>query len=121
MGMKARRSARLMTEALRLQNYRKTVDAYRIGVDFKFQPRTSISYDQIFNYYKGDTGLTDQNQNFALANRTRVDIGISLNAADNQPCAATFLATGAVNSVCNGFLTYSRNGRVRTNMPTEQL
>jgi hypothetical protein len=108
------------TEALLLQNYRNTVNAYRLGVDFKVLPKTNISYDQIFNYYKGDTGLTDQNQNFQLAG-TPVDIGISLNAAAGQPCAATFLATGAVNPVCNGFLSYSRNGRVRTSMPTEQL
>ncbi len=109
------------TEALLLQNYRNTVNAYRFGIDFKFLPKTNISYDQIFNYYKGDTGLTDQNQNFQLANGAPVDIGISLNSAANQPCAATFLATGAVNPVCNGFLSYSRNGRVRTSMPTEQL
>ena len=109
------------TEALLFQNTRNTVNAYRIGVDFKFLPKTNISYDQIFNYYKGDTGLTDQNQNFALANGTPVDIGISLNAAANQPCAGTFLASGAVNTTCNAFLNYSRNGRVRTSMPTEQL
>ncbi|HYK50384.1 MAG TPA: hypothetical protein VEU94_11720, partial [Terriglobales bacterium] len=109
------------TEALLFQNTRNTVNAYRIGVDFKFLPKTNISYDQIFNYYKGDTGLTDQNQNFALANGTPVDIGISLNAAANQPCAGTFLASGAVNTTCNAFLSYSRNGRVRTSMPTEQL
>jgi hypothetical protein len=109
------------TEALLLQNYRNTVNAYRFGVDFKLLRKTNISYDQILNYFKGDTGQTDQNQNFALANGTPVDIGVSLNAAANQPCAATFLATGAVNPVCSGFLSYSRNGRVRTSMPTEQL
>ena len=37
-------------------------------MDFRFLPKTNISYDQIFNYYKGDTGVTDQNQNFQLAN-----------------------------------------------------
>jgi hypothetical protein len=109
------------TEALLLQNYRNTVNAYRIGVDFKLLPKTNISYDQIFNYYKGDTGVTDQNQNFQLPTGVPVDIGISLNNAAGQPCAATFLATGAVNPVCNGFLSYSRSGRVRTSMPTEQL
>ena len=45
------------TEALLLQNYRNTVNAYRFGVDFKLLPKTNISYDQIFNYYKGDTGV----------------------------------------------------------------
>jgi hypothetical protein len=109
------------TEALLLQNWRNTVNAYRLGADFKLLPRTNISYDQIWNYYKGDTGLTDQNQNFQLADGTPVDIGVSLNAAANQPCAATFQVSGAVNPACNGFLSYSRKGRVRTSMPTEQL
>jgi hypothetical protein len=109
------------TEALLLQNYRNTVNAYRFGVDFKLLRKTNISYDQIFNYYKGDTGVTDQNQNFQLPTGAPVDIGVSLNATAAQPCAATFLATGAVNPVCNGFLSYSRNGKVRTSMPTEQL
>jgi hypothetical protein len=109
------------TEALLLQNWRNTVNAYRLGADFKLLPRTNITYDQIWNYYKGDTGLADQNQNFQLADGTPVDIGVSLNAAANQPCAATFQASGAVNPACNGFLSYSRKGRVRTSMPTEQL
>ncbi len=109
------------TEALLLQNYRNTVNAYRLGVDVKLLPKTNISYDQIFNYYKGDTGVTDQNQNFQLPNGVPVDLGVSLNAAAGQPCAATFLVTGGVNPLCNGFLSYSRNGRMRTSMPTEQL
>ena len=83
------------TEALLLQNYRNTVNAYRLGVDVKLLPKTNISYDQVFNYYKGDTGVTDQNQNFQLSTGVPVDIGVSLNAAANQPCAATFLVTGA--------------------------
>jgi hypothetical protein len=109
------------TEALLFQNTRNTVNAYRLGVDFKLLPRTNISYDQIWNYYKGDTGVADQNQNFQLPNGAPVDIGVSLNASANQPCAGTFLVSGAINPVCNGFLNYSRNGRVRTSMPTEQL
>ncbi len=109
------------TEALLLQDWRNTVNAYRLGVDFRFLPKTNISYDQILSYYKGDTGVLDQNQNFQLDNGTPVDIGVSLNNAANQPCAGTFLVTGGVNPTCNAYLSYSRNGRVRTNMPTEQL
>jgi hypothetical protein len=109
------------TEALLLQDWRNTVNAYRLGVDFRFLPKTNISYDQVWSYYKGDTGYTDQNRNFQLDNGTPVDIGVSLNNAANQPCAGTFLVTGGINPLCNGYLSYSRNGRVRTNMPTEQL
>src|ERR1700674_128372 len=111
------------TEALLLQDMKTTVNAYRLGVDFRVLPRTNISYDQIWNYYKGDTGVVDNNQLFALGNGTPVDIGISLNAGAGQPCSGTFLASppGAVKPNCNGYLSYGTHGRTRTNGPTEQL
>lgn len=111
------------TEALLLQDTKTTVNAYRLGVDFRVLPRTNISYDQIWSYYKGDTGAVDNNQLFALANGTPVDIGIALNAGANQPCSGTFLASppGAVKPNCNGFLSYGTHGRTRTNGPTGQL
>jgi hypothetical protein len=109
------------TEQLLFQDVKDTVNAYRLGVDFKLLPRTNISYDQIFSYYKGDTGQTDNNQNFALANGTPVDLGVSLNAAAGQPCAGTFLPGGIVNPTCSAYLDYLRHGRTRTNSPTEQL
>jgi hypothetical protein len=109
------------TEQLLFQENKDTVNAYRLGVDFKLFPRTNISYDQIFSYYKGDTGETDNNQTFALPNGMPVDLGVSFNAAANQPCGSTFLAGGAVNPTCSGYLSYLRHGRTRTNSPTEQL
>jgi hypothetical protein len=109
------------TEQLLFQENKDTVNAYRLGADFKLFPRTNISYDQIFSYYKGDTGETDNNQTFALPNGTPVDLGVSFNATASQPCGATFLAGGAVNPVCSGYLSYLRHGRTRTNSPTEQL
>lgn len=109
------------TEPLLFQNYKTTLDAFRIGVDFKVLPRTNISYDQILSYYKGDTGFADENQNFILPNGTPVDIGISINPVASQPCGSPFLPGGAVNPTCNAFLSDTQNGRVRTSLPTEQL
>jgi hypothetical protein len=109
------------TEQLLFQENKDTVNAYRFGADFKLFPRTNISYDQIFSYYKGDTGQTDNNQTFALPNGTPVDLGVSFNATASQPCGSTFLAGGAVNPTCSGYLSYLRHGRTRTNSPTEQL
>jgi hypothetical protein len=109
------------TEQLLFQDVKDTVNAYRMGVDFKILPRTNISYDEIFSYYKGDTGQTDNNQNFALANGTPVDLGVSLNSAAGQPCGGTFLAGGVVNPTCSAYINYLRHGRTRTNSPTEQL
>jgi hypothetical protein len=109
------------TEALLLENVSTTENTYRFGVDFKFLPQTNISYDQIFAYFKGDTGIQDQNQLFVLANGAPVDIGVSLNAAANQPCANAFLAGGVVNPACNALFAYNQHGRARTSSPTEQL
>ena len=109
------------TEQLLFQDTRDTVNAYRMGVDFKVLPRTNISYDQILSYYKGDTGQTDNNQTFALPNGTGVDLGVSFNSGAGQPCSGTFLTGGVVNPTCSAYINYLRHGRTRTNSPTEQL
>ncbi len=109
------------TEQLLFQDVKDTVNAYRIGVDFKLLPRTNISYDQIFSYYKGDTGQTDNNQSFSLPNGLPVDLGVSFNAGAKQPCGGTFLPGGLVNPTCSAYIDYLRHGRTRTNSPTEQL
>jgi len=110
------------TEQLLLENVKTTVNAYRLGMDIKVLPRTNISYDQIWNYYKGDTGIGDFTQPFAVSPTQNVDLGVSFNAANSQPCAATFLASGFVNPTCSAYFNgYSDNGRTRTHTPTEQL
>jgi len=52
------------------EDYKTTVNTYRVGVDFRLFPRTNISYDQIWSYFKGDTGIIDPAQSplFKLAN-----------------------------------------------------
>ncbi len=118
------------TDVLLFQNWKTTVNSYQIGVDFKFLPRTNFSYDQFFYYYKGDTAWADNNLTFRLANGTPVDLGLPFNVPASQPCGAPpigppFLPPpapqGTVNPLCNGYLAYTRQGRVRTNYPTEQL
>jgi hypothetical protein len=109
------------TEQLLFQDYKTTLNNYRLGVDFRIFPKTNISYDQIWSYYKGDTGTNDQNQLFTLSNGAPVDIGVALNAGASQPCSSTFLAGGVVNPVCNAYFDYLRHGRTRTSSPTEQL
>jgi hypothetical protein len=130
------------TEQALFEDYKTTVNTYRLGVDFRFLPRTNISYDQIWTYYKGDTGTTDPNQNplFIVAGSataanpvgpTPVDLGVSFNAGANQPCGSTFQIAGAgltvpagttiVNPACSAYFSYLNHGRTRTNTPTEQL
>lgn len=110
------------TEQFLFADVKTTVNAYRVGMDFKLVPRTNISYDQVWNYYKGDTGITDFAQPFQLNPTQNVDLGVSFNATANQPCGGTFLASGFVNPNCSAYFNgYLNHGRTRTNTPTEQL
>jgi hypothetical protein len=113
------------TETILFQPWKTTVNAYHIGIDFHLLPRTSFSYDQFLNYYKGDTSWVDQNFSYILSNGVPADLGIVLNTAAAQPCAAPVSSSATTpptaNPGCNGFLSYSRSGASRTSTPTEQF
>jgi hypothetical protein len=124
------------TEQELFQDVKTTLNTYRFGVDYRVLPRTNISYDEIWSYYKGDTGDVDQLQQpgfrpagglpqnlFLLSNGTPVDLGASFNSTASQPCGATFNAApaGTVNPTCSAYLNYLTHGRVRTGTPTEQI
>ncbi len=117
------------TDALLLQDWNTTMNSYRFGVDWKAAPRTVISYDQFLNYYKGDTGY--QLALFApalLSTGTPVELGLSIDTANSEPCAVKAPATSLINSSgvltnvnCSAYFGYSRNQRIRTSTPTERL
>lgn len=86
------------------ENVRETVNAYRAGIDFRFLPKTTFSYDQYLKYYKEDNSGIDQNATatpapgfpgltYQLANATGVgtpngtpvDLGLSWNTAVPTP------------------------------------
>lgn len=110
------------TDALLDQPWNTTTDFYRLGVDFRAAPRTVLSYDQFFSYYKGDTSWQlGAFESGLLAGGQSVELGLPFNTAANQPCAAPFLPTGEVNPTCNGYFSYARSQRTRTSFRTEQL
>ncbi len=99
--------------------YRTTENAYRVGVDFRFLPKTTLSYDQFLAYDKQDNLTTDKNQTFLLPGSVPVDLGIVWNTAGGTPCAAPL--PNFANPGCNGVLSYSRVGQPRIFMPTERF
>jgi hypothetical protein len=116
------------TDALLLQDWNTTMNSYRFGVDWKAAPRTVVSYDQFFDYYKGDTDY--QLASFAptlLSTGVPVELGLSIDTVNKEPCAvvppATSLIVGGVltNNNCSAYFSYSRNQRIRTSAPTERL
>jgi hypothetical protein len=122
------------------ENYSYTTNAYRVGVDFKILPRTTISYDQFLSHFSQNNVVSDnptanpQNFGFILANTsgvgttngTPVDLGniwSTQTPSEALPCAAP-IVTGTINTAnptCNGFLSYSQVGSPRNFMPTERL
>lgn len=113
------------TEPLLTENFQYTTNAYRLGVDYRFLPKTTISFDELLNYFKQDSTVTDQNFPFVLSNGTPADLGIIFNTKGNTPCASPVTnattTPPTANANCNGFLAYSRVGRPRGSFPTERL
>lgn len=113
------------TEPLLAENFRYTTNSYRIGVDYRFLPKTTLSFDESLSYFKQDNTVSDQNFPFVLSNGTPADLGIVFNTSGSTPCAAPIANSGTtpptVNPTCNGYLAYSRVGRPRGSFPTERF
>ena len=117
-----------------------TTNAYRVGVDVRVLPRTTLSFDEFLTYYRQDNVISDNpavnpgNFGFVLGTvpgqgtpaGTPVDLGniwSTQTPAETLPCA-TPTVTGTTNTAtptCNGFLSYSQVGEPRNFMPTERF
>src|SRR5271154_2807066 len=117
-----------------------TTNAYRVGVDFRLLPRTTLSFDEFLNYYQQNNVITDNpavnpgNFGFVLGTvpgqgtpaGTAVDLGniwSTQTPSEAFPCA-TPIVTGTANiatPTCNAFLSYSQVGNPRNFMPTERF
>jgi hypothetical protein len=110
------------------QDWKTTLNAYHLGVDFQLLPKTTFHYDQILQYFKQDTSYTDNNFNYQLSNGVPVDLGIVFDTASNVasvPCPSPIANSGTTpptaDPSCNAHLSYSRVGRPRSSLPTEQF
>jgi hypothetical protein len=107
-------------DPLLTQYWRNSTSTYRAGIDYKLFPKTILSYDQLYTYYKGDTTWQLTGLNYQLANGTPVSLGIDIFTTSANTC----LVAGTVNTVkpnCNGALAYSRSLPTRTSFPTENF
>src|SRR5260221_12302180 len=111
------------------------MNGYRFGVDFRFLPKTTISYDQILEYDKDDTSDSLAFNNvLPLAPGTvpgPADFGIEYfypPQGGTRPCGGgatpatqLILPSGFANPNCRIFTGYSRYSNPRNFMPTERL
>jgi hypothetical protein len=116
------------TQTQLFQNWRTTLNAYHLGADFQVSRKTSLHYDQTFQYFKQDTSYTDRNFNYQLSNGVPVDLGVVFDTASNVnvlPCPTPIANSGTTpptaDPSCNGVLSYTRTGRPRGSLPTEQF
>jgi hypothetical protein len=118
------------TEASLLQDWNTTMDSYRLGVDFRIAPRTVLSYDQLLDYYKGDTDYQLNPINQALLPSTpasSVSLGLPIDTANKEPCGVpigqnSLIVNGTLTNVtCSAYFSYARNQRIRTSTPTERI
>lgn len=115
------------TDVLIAQPWKTTLNSYQFGVDFRVLPRTSFSFDQFWNYYKGDTSWALASTAFSLPTGvladgtpfTPVDLGIPF--GNGQPCATPFLPGGVVNPTCQAYQQYARVAPVRTSYPSSRI
>jgi len=117
-----------------------TTNAYRVGVDVRILPRTTLSFDEFLSYYRQDNVITDNpavnpgNFGFILGTvpgqgtpaGTPVDLGniwSTQTPAETLPCATPVVVgtTNTATPTCNGFLSYSQVASPRNFMPTERF
>ena len=120
------------TELLLLQNFRTTSNTYRMGVDFRIIPKTTISFDEFLEYDYVNTIDTLDNTPFTVQEPAGsgapgtlpVDMGLTWYyppTATTAPCATPFLTTGFASPTCKDYTSFLRTSPTRNFMPTERL
>jgi hypothetical protein len=114
------------------QWFRNSSDTYTGGIDVKLVRRTTVSYDQFYVFYKGDTSfqlppLTSPiNGNYPINGGGGVIVALGVDTLSTATCGSGANKTlevvnGFANPYCSGSLTMSQTAPTRTTFPTEQL
>jgi hypothetical protein len=111
-----------LIETTLLQTLRTSTDNYRIGVDFRFVPKTIISYDQLIVHTGYNTNWQDATFSWVLPNGTPADLGIAWDTLAGTPCPVPFIpAPPTASPTCSLYLAYTRSNPFRTSTPTEAV
>jgi len=111
------------TSAVVGNNVQAITNEYRLGLDYRGLPRTTLSFDELLNYTRVNTSVADQNFSFQLANGTPVDLGVVFQGT--TPCAKPVTNAASVpptvTANCNGILSYSLADAPRAKFPVEKF
>jgi len=108
------------------QWFRNALDTYTGGVDFKLAKRTTLSYDQFWSLYRGDTTFQLAPTPFALSNGTPVSLGVNVLTGPTVTCGTGANKTenvinGVANPFCSSTTSESEVAPTRTSFPTDQF
>jgi hypothetical protein len=96
---------------------------YRLGLDYRGFPRTTLSFDELLSYTRVNTSVADQNFAFQLAGGTPVDLGAVFQGT--TPCATPVTnrvtTPPTVTPNCTGILSYSLLNAPRAKFPVEKF
>ena len=106
------------------QWFRNSLDTYTGGIDFKLAKRTTLSYDQLFALYRGDTTFQLAPTPFKLASGAPTSLGVDTLAGTTCGTGGNKTAevvNGIANPFCTQTLVESNVAPTRTAFPTEQF
>jgi hypothetical protein len=108
------------TDALTNQDWNNQLNGFRFGVDYRLDPKTTLSYTQMLQYFTGSTSYSlNPFNSWPLSNGTPVSLGLPW-FNSGSPCSAP-LNNGIANPSCNGYFGYGLFQHQHTFTPTEQL
>jgi hypothetical protein len=108
------------------QWWRNGQDTWIGGVDFKPLQRTTLSYDQFFVFYRGDTSNILNPLPYPLPDGTPASVGVNLLTTSKCGTSGTAnytapIVNGVTNPFCSGTTTEDQSAPTRTSFPTEQF
>jgi hypothetical protein len=107
------------TEPLLSENVNEVTNSYRMGLDYRGLPKTTLSYDELLTYTAINNSATDNNFGFQLSNGTPVDLGIV--SVGTAPCTAASITPPIVSPTCNAYLSVSQIQNPRSSFPVERF
>jgi hypothetical protein len=109
-----------------LQWFRNSADTFTGGVDVKLAKRTTLSYDQFYVLYKGDSPFSLTGANYAVKNGGGLMESLGVDTLATATCGsgankALEVVNGVANPYCSGTTVETQSSPIRTTFPTEQL
>jgi hypothetical protein len=108
------------------QWFRNASDTYTGGVDVKLAKRTTVSYDQFYVLYKGDTSYSIAGNIFPTLGGNGITESLGVDTLATATCGTganktAEVVNGTANPYCSGTIAQNQWAPTRTAFPTEQF